>query len=155
MRLFLSFKRLSISSEHNICILQEKDTEKQKEALTLLTTLRSNVEIRVVSAQSEAEKASTDLEGRVRMYNSLARKLQIVPHSAKYADKSNFEAVINSRAQTAEAMVTLNHSHLAFHPKPFLTLVCSAEQINVDVKNTVRATMKKIHDIHIQHKWWD
>ena len=67
MRLLLSLKRLSISSEHNICILQEKDTEKQKEALTLLTTLRSNVEIRVGSAQSEAEKASTDLEGRVHV----------------------------------------------------------------------------------------
>ena len=135
--------------------MQEKDIVKQKEALTLLTTLQSNVETRSGAAESEAEKVLADLEGRVHMYNSLARKLQIVPHTAKYAEESNFEAVVNSRAQTAEAMVTLKHSHLPFHPIFFLTSICFAEQINVDVKNTVRATMKKIHDIHIQHKWWD
>ena len=63
-----------------------RDVEKQRDALELLAKLRSNVDERFGAAERDAEKGLSELETRVRAYNDAARRLRIVPRSAKHAD---------------------------------------------------------------------
>lgn len=53
----------------------------------------------------QAEQALAELESKVKLYNSTAQKLQLIPHTAKYANATCFEAAINPRAETEEALV--------------------------------------------------
>ena len=59
-------------------------------------------------AEVEAEHALADLESHTKSYNAVARKLQLIPCTAKYANTTCFEAEINPRAQTVEVMVHRN-----------------------------------------------
>ena len=107
----------------------DRDIEKQKESLSLLKQLHTDVDSRAHIARVEANDSLRDMEKSVQHYNAVARTLQIVPHTAKYANETNLEAEINPRAATLNAMV------------------------NLDFKETVRTTVKKIHDLHMQKKW--
>ena len=107
----------------------DRDIEKQKESLSLLEQLHMDVDSRAHTARVEANDSLRDMEKCVQHYNAVARTLQIVPHTAKYANETNLEAEINPRAATLNAMV------------------------NLDFKDTVRTTVKKIHDLHMQKKW--
>jgi kinetochore protein NDC80 len=107
----------------------DRDIEKQKESLSLLEQLHTDVDSRAHTARVEANDSLRDMEKCVQHYNAVARTLQIVPHTAKYANETNLEAEINPRAATLNVMV------------------------NLDFKDTVRTTVKKIHDLHMQKKW--
>mgnify|MGYP006074958829 FL=1 len=107
----------------------DRDIEKQKESLSLLKQLHTDVDSRAHIARVEANDSLRDMEKSVQHYNAVARTLQIVPHTAKYANETNLEAEINPRAATLNVMV------------------------NLDFKDTVRTTVKKIHDLHMQKKW--
>ena len=107
----------------------DRDIKKQKESLSLLEKLHTDVDSRAHTAKVEAEDALRDMDKCMQHYNSVARTLQIVPHTAKYADETNLEGEINPRSETLNAMV------------------------NLDFKDTVRTTVKKIHDLHMQKKW--
>ena len=95
----------------------------------LLAKLRSNVDERFGAAERDAEKGLSELETRVRAYNDAARRLRIVPRSAKHAEDGVFEAEVNPRGKTAE-------------------LVCGA-----DFKRAFRDRAKQIHDRHAEKRW--
>ena len=71
----------------------------------LIKAQQSDVESRACATEVEAEQALADLESKIKLYNSVARKLQLIPQTAKYANATCFEAAINPRAQTEETMV--------------------------------------------------
>ena len=106
-----------------------RDLEKQRDALELLAKLRSNVDERFGAAERDAEKGLSELETRVRAYNDAARRLRIVPRSAKHAEDGVFEAEVNPRGKTAE-------------------LVCGA-----DFKRAFRDRAKQIHERHSEKRW--
>lgn len=90
---------------HHFILEQDKEIQKRRDSLMLIKSKQSDVESRACMTEVEAEHALADLESKVKLYNSAARKLQLIPHTAKYANATRFEAEINPRAQTEEAMV--------------------------------------------------
>lgn len=84
---------------------QDKKIQKRRESLKLIKSQQSDVESRARTTELEAEQALAELESKVKFYNSFARKLQFIPHTAKYANCLCFEAVINPRAQVEEVLV--------------------------------------------------
>ena len=68
----------------------DRDIEKQKESLSLLEKLHTDVDSRAYTAKVEANDALRDMEKCVQHYNSVARTLQIVPHTAKSANENRY-----------------------------------------------------------------
>lgn len=53
----------------------------------------------------QAEQALAELESKVKLYNSTAQKLQLIPQTANYVNATSFEAAINPHARAEEALV--------------------------------------------------
>ena len=85
----------------------------------LIKAQQLDVESRACATEVEAEQALADLESKVKLYNSVARKLQLIPQTAKYANATCFEAAIYPRAQTEEMMVRNAVRVLASFTVPF------------------------------------
>jgi len=95
--------------EFNVAFFtQDKEIQKRKASLTLIRSHQSNVESSGCTAEVEAEHALAELESHTKNYNTVARKLQLLPYTAKYANTTCFEAEIKPCAQTAEVMVHQN-----------------------------------------------
>jgi hypothetical protein len=116
---FHTFHTFQPSNLSTSCIVtQDKEIQKQRDAMTLLKSRRSDVESRACASEVEAEHALAQLETNVKRYNDVARQLQLIPHTAKYAtNASTFEAAINPRAHTEQTMVrTRMRPHLNHNP---------------------------------------
>lgn len=73
--------------------------------MALIKSQQSDVESRACTTEVEAEQALADLESKVELYNSVARKLYLIPQTAKNANSTCFEAAINSRAVSEDELV--------------------------------------------------